>query len=947
MQKTDVKGKVVMPDGSPGSGATVYRYRCPANWSRAEPEDIWERVTAAEDGSFAFENVRMSRDRDPCRGDAIIAVQAGAGLAHWPCCGLEPGAEPAQLQLTDAAVLEGIVEDEDGKPVSGAQVVADYDYACDHCGNGLLPRIHQTSFPRTAPLLELTTITDGEGRFRIDHLPKTRHEVRLATWCGPLAAGHATATPDGRADPVTIALHPCGRIEGRVLIEATGEPAQGLKVIGYNQAWRRNASTITNDDGYYTLDNVAPGKCCVCIPLPETAEWVVAERQEVLVRPRSTVTGVGLVLTSGVFFRGRMVEASTRQPAPGVRVMACDMGGHRGLCLCYQPGSGQDGTFQFRCPAHSHSLRIETVSVPAGYWSEWDLSSRALYGRSWATGPGELSTVTGDAGLPELEVAKGVTLVGQVVDPRGRPAAGCVVAPRQTGSSSHTDEQGIFQLPGVRPRSKLTVIALDRPAKLGRSVTLAINGKPTQKVKLKLAPLATMTGRVVDGQGDPVANKCVELAGLLGDDIDRLDQTWTDEDGRYEFHVAPGTECGPYVRGGTRSELLVVAAGQRHEMADLVLKAPSLKIPVTGRVVDKAGQLVPEARITVWSKRELFGPRPAIKTERRSRYMEWSTERQYESSVLTTDAQGRFQIDEGLPDGTPAILWTSGPDGKLAGETTLIPSGSNDAIVLQLAPAAEVVGRVLDEGGQALSGVSVQVYVKVGRMDRVAGEAESDGEGRFRVAGLFPSAHCYATAARRGYWSALRTGFKLQSGRTTELGEIVLRRADSVVSGRVTGRRGRPVSNVHVQCHGREYQRAHSKCDDRGVATDRQGRYQITGVPSGVDLELSVYPPGAPCGGHLERTVQAPATDVDFVVKPRKRSSWKRLWGLVGFTALRGLGRRRRGIHRRRIRSQTRRPIRKNWDAGWLRTRFHSAIACSILPIRPMTSLRRKVAERS
>ena len=883
MQKIGVKGKVVMPDGNPAGGATVYHYRCPANWSRAEPADVWERVTAAEDGSFAFANVRTSRDRDPRRGDAIIAVQAGFGLVHWPCCGLEPGAEPIQLRLADATAVEGIVEDEDGKPVSGAQVVANYDYECDHCGNGLQPREHHSDFPRTAPLPELTAITDGEGRFRIDHLPKSRHEVRLAAWCGPLAAGYAKVSPDSQGSPVTVTLRPCGRVEGRVLIEATGEPAKGVRVVGCNQAWRRNASAITDDDGRYTLDNVEPGKCRVCVAVPETAEWVVAERKEVLVRPGSTVTGVDLMLTSGVLFRGRIVGATTREPVRGVHVMVGELRnvGQR-LCLCDHPKSGEDGTFQFRCPAHSHGLLILTTSAPKGYLPDSGSATHSLYGRSYSQAPGEFSTVTGDAGLPELEVSEGVTLAGQVVGPRGGPVVGCVVAPRHTDCPPHTDGQGTFQLAGLRPRSKFTVVALDRSARLGRSVTLSITRKPTQEAKLKLAPMATMTGRVVDAEGHPVANKRVELAGLLGEGIDRLDQTWTDEEGRYEFHVAPGTQCGPYVRDCARSELLVIAAVKRHEMADLVLEAPSLKIPVTGRVVDEAGQPVPEARITVWAKRELFGPRPAIKTERRSQYMEWATERQYESSVLTTDAQGRFEIDEGLPDGTPAILWTSRPDGKLAGETTLIPSGSNDAIVLQLAPAAEVVGRVLDEGGQALSGVSVQVYVKVGRMDRVAREAESDGEGRFRVAGLFPSAHCYATAARRGYWSALRTGLKLQSGRTTELGEIVLSRADSVVSGRVTDRRGRSVSKAHVQCHGQEYQRGYNKCDDRSVATDQQGRYQVTGVPSGVDLKLSVYPPGAPCGGHLERTVQAPATGVDFVVKPRRGSGWERLWGLVG-----------------------------------------------------------------
>ncbi len=240
-------------------------------------------------------------------------------------------------------------------------------------------------------------------------------------------------------------------------------------------------------------------------------------------------------------------------------------------------------------------------------------------------------------------------VAGLVVLADGRPAAGALVSVGRR--SARSDEQGVFALevehdraalPRNRPLELVGALAGCLPgfATLPSLAEAELNGWPTDLVLQLGGPAATIRGRVVDAQGQP-------LRGILVDTVDAAQFGLVPVPGTIYFSMLTREEIAGGEAGLTDGQGRFELAGLSHRSYRIaVLEEPSLLSAVTppieagstdvrivldrsglgriaGRVVDREGVGIAGVRVAVSRKRP---GSLAIGTS------------------ATTDADGRFEL---------------------------------------------------------------------------------------------------------------------------------------------------------------------------------------------------------------------------------------------------------------------------------------------------------------
>lgn len=213
----------------------------------------------------------------------------------------------------------------------------------------------------------------------------------------------------------------------------------------------------------------------------------------------------------------------------------------------------------------------------------------------------------------------GPVVVGKVICADGRPADGAVVTviardrirmggfsePRKIGQVS-ADEGGAFSA-RVSGAPQYVVLAARKPG-----WAIGWEGwnpeRPSRRVRIRLKPAATLTGRVVDEAGKPVPAAKVWVAGrgISGEGIEGFEAV-TDKDGRFAFHDIPQ---------GAKVKFEVLAAGYakidaRRQEGDVVAPCEDVELKLSpqaeleAEVVEKlTGRPVSDVELVahVWQK---------------------------------------------------------------------------------------------------------------------------------------------------------------------------------------------------------------------------------------------------------------------------------------------------------------------------------------------------------
>ncbi|HPF14467.1 MAG: carboxypeptidase regulatory-like domain-containing protein [Planctomycetes bacterium] len=309
-----------------------------------------------------------------------------------------------------------------------------------------------------------------------------------------------------------------------------------------------------------------------------------------------------------------------------------------------------------------------------------------------------------------------------------------------------------------------------------------------REVRLVLSRGCTIMGRVLDDQGQPMANIEVRLTDnlpwmrMLGGPP----KSKTDAEGRYRIGpVGEGVQTVEASEDGrlpAKSEELELVDGEVRSGVDLVL---SLGASITGRVLDPAGTPVARAQVVAETRQaaDNLGP--------------WGGGGRKEAASASTDSDGRFELT-GLEQGKFTIKASRRGEGTLGekatfyGEANAVAAGTQN-LVLRLAAPIVLAGSVVDDLGQPVKRFSL-----TGRSTVDGGPTEKqnfdDPDGAFQFERL-PAGSWTLAVDAKGYYQGDAIPVDLP-GAPKDLRIVVQRCA--AISGVVLDSGGAPIAGAAV-----------------------------------------------------------------------------------------------------------------------------------------------------
>jgi RNA polymerase sigma factor (sigma-70 family) len=365
--------------------------------------------------------------------------------------------------------------------------------------------------------------------------------------------------------------------------------------------------------------------------------------------------------------------------------------------------------------------------------------------------------------------------------------------------------------------------------------------EPTTTDSANAPPRTTVTGRVFDLTGAPVAGAVVHsFVPSASDTLPEVART--DENGRFvATELADNARLVARATGWQPSAVHEVRPG---EVEDLQLVLGAVGHAVTGRVLDPEGRGVPHARVALGvdedAREELRGSDNRPGGQRKVMDLE--------SILLRADSEGRFTCNE-VPAGYVLVLARPANSSPLVGVAQLdVTFGGDASVDVQLAPGGEVYGRVADGRGRPLVGVTVRARWEgtdaLGQLEDELGPVYSspttktDQDGRYVLAGLLPGE--YDLYALADAFTLAQSGIELEE-RARALWDVTVEHASSLRI-HATDDTGAPLARWRVELlggasHGLEYRRV--------VWLDHEGRGTLHGLPEADTYDLGLDAPGA------------------------------------------------------------------------------------------------------
>ncbi len=580
-------------------------------------------TTADAEGRFHFSNLPAADDEFARRYQSLdLYVRApGSGTAIRRIRQKEEG--KMEVRLPRPVDLHIRVADPAGQPLAGVAMRVD-----------TFMRRSASEFVDSPPLAisRIGGESDANGKIVIRGLP-AGWDVRL-TFDDDR---HAPPSPEAIVRWISLGDRPQKTVEdpyiavaaasvaGRVRYEGTGQPVPGIRVSATSPGSGGMGSADTDREGRFEIKGLPPGAFDLGIVLREDMpDWTAANRPGEYVGAGARLDGQDIPLIKGALITGRLTSAEDGKGIAGQSIGVAPQARQSfWVRFCK---TDADGRYQLRVPAGAQNVYLAFGQMPEGF------SAPEKKDHKLTVADGETATV--DFALRRAVAIDYVS--GQVVDRASRPVARArvLMAPDQghmhDNPEAVTGDDGKFRL--KLPKLDADADAVRLLASHAQDGTTAgpvlVRRGESATLTLDPAGLASVSGRVVDVSGQPVAGARVTAYTSLGDFRDAHPRRETDAQGRYRIaDLWPGTihrfvaEARGFASAGAGEVSLT--PGEAKQVADLRLERTDLTL--AGRVVDAQDRPVAGAVIRTDSSR----------------------------TTTTTDAQGAFRL-ENLPAG-----WTS------------------------------------------------------------------------------------------------------------------------------------------------------------------------------------------------------------------------------------------------------------------------------------------------
>jgi RNA polymerase sigma factor (sigma-70 family) len=595
-----VAGRVLDDRGRPIAGAEVWmptRFLAPADATPHATTDARGNYVLAVPASWSRTPLH---ERDHlvwayAAGHRIASISAGKALYGKP--------ESVDLTLGPATDTSFVVVGADGRPVGGAVVEP---YLVD-APNGI------TGPPPAAMMPAIRGTTDATGRAMLPAMAREGFEGIKVTTVG--LGSQYVGLRGGADEPARREIHlrPAGRLEGHV-VAARPEWTRGVKVYVATKNARSlgpgadgaegSAEVTTDDNGRVVVPAIAEGRLEAAPRLDPSLPVRARPIDRVEVRANQT-TMLAIFLQKAVRIRGAIRVKGTGEPVAGASInvdygWGNDARGPSGA----EEAAGEDTVVS------DAAGRFETYGLPGGARMQVIYLPEAF--AHLGSVIVERHPVPPDAetfDLPVIEVARGVSISGRLVDADDRPIADARVFAaegREIPGFSVTDGRGDFTMSGVPPGREFTYTAELKPGGMGLDVEIARQSplllRAATRPVPKTAEATGIRGTVVDEGGRPVEGAEVNLT-IEADRLQNHEVLHTDARGAYHAPVP--------VKKGTRYRSIVAPGKYAIASSETVtatdsgpITLPPIRVArlrtILGRVVDTSGRPVIGARVLNW-----------------------------------------------------------------------------------------------------------------------------------------------------------------------------------------------------------------------------------------------------------------------------------------------------------------------------------------------------------
>ena len=800
-----IAGRVLVPGDAPLAEAEV---------TLAPLTDALTELQARESGRAEPDPIRALTDSAgryeiaaPHPGMWRVEI-AAAGYAPLQAV-LRPLIEPTVLDdavLTPDVGLTVRVSDPQGRPVEEASVIVVVDQA--PMGFGSPP--WQT--PRRRG------VTAKDGSVRLAHAERDAVKISVA------AAGHPVGELQGRRGTAA-----------RVRLRAGSE--RTLQVISSEDRGIEGALVAFGDQPHAVGVSGAEGKLKVVLEKGATVEtWAIhpdgrRTRTRLGPPPAEAEKPLTLLLPERVSLVGRLIDAESRKAvADGV-------------------------VWDVRNPARAERSDAAggfVVSGPAGM--RLDLTAGA---------PGYLAASPFDFQLgldgrpgPTLALRPAAAIAGTVVDGDGEPVVGAKVELTkkatpgmmriEIGASTSAPRalsgpKGEFQIGSIDPDNNYN---LHVDAEGFAPAKQPVNGLEPYRTRsgfrVALGRGHAVRGRLVDGEGSPVADADVKLKAApsaSGGDFVRVIQmsdtetsfeAASDQEGQFEIVGVPTGrfDLEAHRRGFAKRKFPGIELDESQATLDLGDVELTLGESVQGYVRDTDGQAIEGVEVSVSEggggmMMVMAGPGPGAERD--------------EPDALT-DPAGWFTISDLSPDERYELQFNR--TGFVRASASAIELPRAEPVEVSMDPASDVGGTVLDPQGEPI--VGAQVMLRRTQTIEMGGnvmammmmtDTDTDQEGRFLFEDQEPGTISLSAVAS-GYQEAKRDNLEVPKGEDLLDIEIPLP-AGAILEGRVLSPDGRPAIGASVGRAGQGEGPGGMIRQINQVGVDGNGYYRIEGLEAG------------------------------------------------------------------------------------------------------------------
>lgn len=588
-----------------------------------------------------------------------------------------------------------VVDDVTGAAVAGAEVVLEHRDADEMTSLDLAhgERVETVGTTRTG--------NDGGFAFRVRRACQHRLIVRAAGYA-PLTATQCTGGSE-----FVLRLERAATLTGTVR-SAAGRPLADVPVFAFVRGGTgQRATTHSAADGSFTLANLPPRvSYATAVPAGRCeTRW-----QQVELAPGGTST-LEIVVPEGRTVRGTVLDAVTGAPIAGARI---------GTTWTLRHGvvTAADGTFALGGLGESEQLYVRAD----GYADQID----------------EVPNEPEPAPF-EFRMQRGDTIVGRVVDTAGRGlGTAYVAAGARLWNAQRTLSDTLWCAAKVEADGRFRIDRLPREFGKPRAWQLLVRAPghgtrvlamPVERFvdgrldvgELRLAEQGLLEGRVVDGEGKPLADVEIDLRGTPDQALELVPEA-TEFAAVYHFQSRSTrtAQDGSFRIAGLAAGSYQVTAQPRGVSWDL----PSGPHVVAAGSILNVPDLVADAGLTIRGHVRLAGGQP-LPTGAALQIVAYG---KGDRRTCRVAPDGTFVLER-LERGEVVLAGFDAPTGYAVIPRAGIAAGST-AVELELAVATTLEGTVVGDDGQPVRGASVSFF-PVGVYS--ARHVRCDAEGRFRI----------------------------------------------------------------------------------------------------------------------------------------------------------------------------------------------------------------------